>query len=308
MPASHTAKKRVLLRDEVNEAAVKDEDVGMAVVVVVVDAGAPADVLRVGLRDAIGGADVLKALLPLVPQQPVVVAIGNPQVKRPAAFQIGEYGAHRRSRFAVLAECRACLVADLFKCAVMLVVEEKILRPVVGDIDVVPAVVVKVGSRHAHFAPNERGNAGLLAHVRKRRVAVVVKELAGLALVVQRAWVVIGGVVIPVLGIELEISANEQIHAAVPVVIQPGGTDGPAIHLDAGLGCDVGEVAVAVVVIQDRLAVARDEQVDKAIVVVVGRGDGHRVHIWIQAGLGSHIREVAVAVVAIEVIVGWNSR
>ena len=63
MPFAHAAEQRVLLRDEVNEAAVKDEDVGIAVVVVVVNAGSPAHVLRVGLRDAVGRAHVFEALL-----------------------------------------------------------------------------------------------------------------------------------------------------------------------------------------------------------------------------------------------------
>ena len=49
-----------------NQAAVKDEDVEQAVVVEVVDARAPTDVLRVGLRDAGGRADVIKLSLPVL--------------------------------------------------------------------------------------------------------------------------------------------------------------------------------------------------------------------------------------------------
>ena len=48
-PIPQSAKQRVLLRDEVNETAVEDENVEQPVVVEVVNAGAPAHVLRVGL-------------------------------------------------------------------------------------------------------------------------------------------------------------------------------------------------------------------------------------------------------------------
>ena len=54
-------KECVLLRDEVNEAAMEDEDVEQAVIVEVVDAGSPTHVLRVGLRDAVGRADIVEA-------------------------------------------------------------------------------------------------------------------------------------------------------------------------------------------------------------------------------------------------------
>ena len=62
---AQAAKERVFLRDEVNETAMEDEDVEQAVVVEVVDAGSPADILRVGLRDAVGRADVVEGQLAL---------------------------------------------------------------------------------------------------------------------------------------------------------------------------------------------------------------------------------------------------
>ena len=61
LSVAEAAKERVLLRDEMDEAAVEDEDVEEAVVIEVVDAGSPTDVLRIGLRHAVGGADVVEA-------------------------------------------------------------------------------------------------------------------------------------------------------------------------------------------------------------------------------------------------------
>ncbi len=97
-------------------------------------------------------------------------------------------------------------------------------------------------------------------------------ELVGFAFVIERAGIVISGVEGVVLGIKLDIAADEKIDAAILVVIEPGGADGPAIDIDAGLRSYISEVTVAVIVIEDGLAVAGDKQVDKAVVVVVGGG------------------------------------
>src|SRR6185503_17374968 len=86
--------QRVLLRDEMNEATVKDKHVEKAVIVEVVDAGSPADVLRVGLRHAVACADVVEGQLAGVLEHAVVVAIGNKEVEHAAAFKVGEYRAH----------------------------------------------------------------------------------------------------------------------------------------------------------------------------------------------------------------------
>ena len=128
-------------------------------------------------------------------------------------------------------------------------------------------------------------------------------ELVGLAFVVERAGIVVGGVVGAILGIELHVAADKEIDASILVVVEPGGADGPAVDLDAGLLSDIGEVAVAVVVVENHLAVAGDKQVVVAVVVVVGSGDRHRVHVGIEAGLLGHIGEVSVAIVAIEMVV-----
>ena len=69
---------------------------------------------------------------------------------------------------------------------------------------------------------------GFLAHVGESAVAVVVQQKIGLGLVIQRAGIVVGGVVGAVLRVELHVPADEQIDAAVAIVIQPGGADGPA--------------------------------------------------------------------------------
>ncbi len=158
---AQAAKESVLLRDEMNQSAVKDEDVELAVVVEVVDACSPADVLRVGLRHAVGRADIVEAEFVCISQHAVVVAVGDPEVERAAAFEIGEDRAHGGSGFAVLSEGSAGVVADFFKGTVVLVMEEEVFSAIVGYIDVVPSVAIEVCRGDAHGAANKGADAGL---------------------------------------------------------------------------------------------------------------------------------------------------
>ena len=303
LAAPQPAKQRVLLRNQVNQPAVKNQNVREAVVVEVVDARAPAHVLRIGLRDAGLGADIFKAHLARVVQQPVIVPVGDPQVQQAAPFEIGKHRAHRRSGFSILSEGRAGVVGHLLEGPVVLVVKEEVLRAIVGHVDVVPAVVVEIRRRHAHGAAHESADARLVRNVRKCSIAVVVIQLVGLALVIQRPRIIVRGIIRAILGIELHIAADKQVHAAVLVVVQPGGADGPSVHLDARLLRHVGEVPVAVVVIQNGLAVPRHQQIDEPVVVKVRRRHGHRVEVRIQSRLFRYVRELSIAVVAIKVIV-----
>ena len=205
------------------------------------------------------------------------MAVGDPQIQHSAALKVRKDRTHRRCGFAILPKGRACLVANFLERPVMLVVKQEVFRAVVGHVDVVPAVVVEVCRRHSHGAAHISGDAGLFADIGEGAVTVVVVELVGLALVIQRSRIVVRRVVGAVFGIELDVAAHEEIDAAVLVVVEPRGTDGPAVHLDAGLRGRVGEVAVAVVVIENGLAVAGDQQIDEAVIVVVRRRHRHSV-------------------------------
>ena len=111
--------------------------------------------------------------------------------------------------------------------------------------------------------------------IREGAVAVVVEQHIGAAGVIERTGIVVGGVIGAVLGIELHVAADEEIHAAVAVVIQPGGADRPARHIQAGFGGDILEGAVAFVAIERDVAVAGDQQVHIAVVIEIGGDGGH---------------------------------
>src|ERR1019366_4150768 len=144
--------------------------------------------------------------------------------------------------------------------SIVFVVEEKVFRAIVGHVDVVPTIVVKVTGCHAHGAAYKCAYPGLFADVGKGSVAVVMKQFVGLAFVVQRAGIVIRRIVGAIFRIELHIPSDKQIDATILVVIEPRGTDGPAVNIDARLRSNVSKMAVAVVVIKNGLSVAGNNQ------------------------------------------------
>ena len=100
---------------------------------------------------------------------------------------------------------------------------------------------------------------------------------------------------------ELDEAAEEQIEPAVVVVVEPDRARRPAGRGDARLLGDVGERAVAVVVVQRAAAVRGDEDVGVAVVVVVGDGAAHaELRAAGDAGLVGDVGERAVAVVLVE--------
>ena len=74
-----------------------------------------------------------------------------------------------------------------------------------------------------------------------------------------------------------------------------------------GLGGDVRERAVAVVVEQQVLAPAGDEEIVVAVVIVIGHGDAGGPNAPSQSGLLRDIGERAVAVVAVQADDGVRS-
>ena len=92
--AAEAFEQCVFLRNEMNEAAVEDEEIEDAVVVEVEETGSPTDVLSVGLRNAVARADIFEAQLAAVAQHAIVMAVRDPKVEHAASFDVGENGAH----------------------------------------------------------------------------------------------------------------------------------------------------------------------------------------------------------------------
>src|ERR1039458_8026865 len=186
---------------------------------------------------------------------------------------------------------------DFLERAVVLVVEEKILRLVVSNVDVGIAVAIVVGCGHAHGAALVGADPRFVRHVRECSVAIVVVEAVRVGGVVERAGIVVGGVEGAVLGIELHVAPDEQVNAAIAIVIQPGGADGPSVDLDAGLDGHVSECPITIVVVENRFAIAGHQEIHKTIVVKISGDRSRTEDICRYAGLVGDIRERTVAVV-----------
>src|SRR5208282_757777 len=262
-----------------DQAAVEDHDVEPAIIVEVVNSGAPAGVLRGRLRDSGTWPDIFESVCSGVAHQAVVLRVGHPEIHAPVAIDICKYRTHGGRVLAVLSVGDALLGSDFFKRAVVLVVEEEVLGLIVGDIDVGITIAVIIRCRDAHGAAFVGANSGLVGHVGEGSVAVVVIKAVRLGGVIERAGIVVGGIVLAILGIELDVTPDEQIDAAVTIVVQPSGADRPAIHLDTGLFGHVFERAVAAVAIENRSPIAGYEQIDKAIVVEVGGNRSHAINV-----------------------------
>src|SRR6185503_12183900 len=69
LATAKTAEERVLLRNEMNQSAVEDQNVRLTIIVEIVDARSPTNVLSVRLRNAVRSADVFETLLADIPQK-----------------------------------------------------------------------------------------------------------------------------------------------------------------------------------------------------------------------------------------------
>ena len=103
--------------------------------------------------------------------------------------------------------------------------------------------------------------------------------------------------------IEVDVVGDEQIEAAVAVVVEEAAAGAPALRRSrhAGLLGHVGERAVAVVVVEDVAAPVADEQIVEAVVVVVADAAALSPARMRQPGLARHVGEGAVAVVVEQV-------
>ena len=110
--------------------------------------------------------------------------------------------------------------------------------------------------------------------------------------------------------VEVHVIRDHEVEMAVAVVVHEGAAGAPGLAGagDTGFVADVGESAVAVVVVQHVVAVVSDIQVDVAVVVVVT--DAHALS---PAGVSEacfrrDIGEGAVVIVAVEMAGGARPR
>src|SRR5439155_15582882 len=156
----------------------------------------------------------------------------------------------------------ACQVTDLAKRPVTIVVKKKVGHRVVGDENVLPAVIVVVEGHHAQPVAGLQAHSRGLADVRERAIAVVVIEGGGLPLVnVRMAVAAIAGLAFSapevVVRRPVHVIGDYEIESSIVVIIEPSRARAPLTSVgNAGPRRDVGEGPVAVVVIEDASIVA----------------------------------------------------
>jgi hypothetical protein len=286
--------------------AVRGEDVGPPVEVVVEEERAEREREQRRLAEARRRCLVKEEArsLVVVERHHLVREVAHDQAGAPRPVVVGGVDPHRRARHAGLAERHARRHPDLAEGAVAVVVEELVRLRVVGHEEVGPAVAVVVQHRHAERLRRRLMDPGRLRHVLERAVAAVLVEGGALALVGLRRAVALRLAVERAVEVlrrrPLDVVGNEEIEAAVAVVVEEGGARREAAVADAGFRRDVREAPVAEVA-EEAVAAERGEvHVDEAVVVVVGRGDAHAVRLDVEAGALRHVLERAVAFVAVE--------
>src|SRR5271157_1045947 len=301
------------------DVAVADQNVGPAVVLHVEKTAAPAQKLGVRAQTRREG-DVFETgpALVVIERRRVAGKVGFDDVKIAVEVIVGGGNAHAGLRLAIGAEGATSFDGDILELAVLFVLIERAGSRIVGHVNVGPAVVVEIGGEHAQAEGAFRAkNPGSLGNVGERAVAVVVVEDVLPTLETRRstrdhralvqAWARFRH------GsrcqIEVNIVGDEKIQAAVAVIVNKGAAGVPsrALARHAGLFADVGERAVAVVVIEDVLAEVGNEQVIPAVVVVVADANALPPAGVAQASFRRHVGECAVTIVAKQMRSGFTA-
>ena len=95
----------------------------------------------------------------------------------------------------------------------------------------------------------------------------------------------------------VDVAGDEEIEAAVAVVVAPGCAIGPVAESDTGLFGHVSECAVVVVVVKAIMAEVGDEDVGPSVIVVVGDGYAEAPAFVGDTGFCSDVSERAVVIV-----------
>ena len=191
--------------------------------------------------------------------------------------------------------------------AIPIVLEKKIRHVVVGDEDVLPAVIVVIEGDDTQAVAGLRSHTGRFADVCEGAVAVVVVERGCLPVV--HVGVAIAAhpralVAAVVIGFRrpVDVIGDHKVQTSVVVVVEPGRAGGPPpFVLHSCLFTDVGKCAVPIVVVKNATVVTQDHQVGKSVIVVVTDRHPHP-----EKPLGTHapafgdVGKRAISVVAVE--------
>src|SRR5499426_1666756 len=259
------------------------EDVTRPIVVVINEERAEAAIPESGVAEFGRERGVFKRPVAQISIETGVlkIEVRDENVQPAVSVNIGGVSSHSRLGLAVFADGDAALKRYFAEAPVVIVTEEKVRVGVIGDEDVLPAVVVEVKCDNAQTAAGMRPDLGSFSDIGEGAVAVVsVKrrllpaKLIGVAVSpVPRLLVAAPDVVIRR---PCHVIGDREIEFAVPVIIEPGGARRPfAFVRDAGPLGNIREGSVAVVMVEDRTVVTEYHQIWVTVIVVISHGDAH---------------------------------
>ncbi len=279
---------------------------------------------HIACLDAQAGAQrhIAKGAFPIVHVDDgcVLGEVSLDDIEAPLHAEIADAKAHAGLLHPIFTQGHSAVDALLAEGSVAIIAEEQTRRGIAGDIDVRPSVVIEIrgncGQSVASLGPADAGcgrdiGEGAIAIIAIERMAPVGQALGTAA---HRHALVIaacaGARARHRLCIEDKIVRHEQVELAIPIVIEKSATGAKArlrIHQSRCLG-DVGEGAIAVVVIQRVLAPVSNEEVFKPVVVIIP--DCHSVgeSCAKQSGLPGHVGEGSVPVIFIQAVGGGGRR
>src|SRR5208282_1382151 len=152
--------------------------------------------------------------------------------------------------------------------------------------------------------------AGFLADVSEGAVAVVMKQPTGHRRIDLRNAVVAMAVLVNAARFvqflaEVDEAADEEIEAAVVVIVEPNRAGGPAWRGYARLVCYVRKSAVAIVMVKNAAAVLRDVQIGIAVTIVIANGYTLPETTCADACFLGHIGKGSVTIIFVQGIAQW---
>src|SRR5436190_1086005 len=185
--------------------------------------------------------DILEAKVSRVPVEShrVLGEVRLEHIQRTVVIEISNGDTHAGLLAAILVYGKTQLQALLCECAVAPVVKQQARRRVAGDVNFLPAVPVEVGRHRVQTeARVHSADARTCADVRERAVSVIVVEHGALGnqsarTAIHRNAFKITPRIFPgrwdLIEIENQIVGDEQVQAAVAIIVHPCTTSAPAL-------------------------------------------------------------------------------
>src|SRR6267378_7894245 len=147
----HVSATQVKLVDLRIDVSVGEDEVGPTVIVEVEKHGPPAQILRMRTESGSEGNVRKKSLtIVAVKGRGVIGEVGFKNIQPAVAVVIGDGGAHSRLFSAILVERNSSSYSNVGKGAIAIVAIEDAWSTIAGNVDIRPAIIVKIEGGNAH--------------------------------------------------------------------------------------------------------------------------------------------------------------